>query len=82
MTSVHEALKVAFTETLSGRFPETRGNGLKFVRSIIIGNPFTLRFQTGDVYLYLKQNDRNVLVRQAESTISGCFATIGFEERL
>src|SRR3989344_3728048 len=31
-----EALKVAFTETISGRYPETRGNGLKFVRSIIV----------------------------------------------
>ena len=49
------ALKVAFTETISGRFPEARGNGLKFVRSVIIGNPFTLNFQTGDAHLYLNQ---------------------------
>lgn len=26
-----EALRVAFTQTISGRFPEKRGNGLKFV---------------------------------------------------
>jgi hypothetical protein len=44
LTNADEALKVAFTETISGRFPEARGNGLKFVRSIIIGNPFSLYF--------------------------------------
>ncbi len=79
LISADEALKVAFTETVSGRFPETRGNGLKFVRSIIIDNPFTLRFQTGDACLYLKQRDRDVVVRQAETTSRGCFAIIGFE---
>ena len=31
-----EAMRLAFTETISGRYPETRGNGLKFVRSIIV----------------------------------------------
>lgn len=80
LASADEALKIAFTETISGRFPETRGNGLKFVRSIIIDNPFTLHFQTGDVYLYLKQYDRDVNVQKAEIPIRGCFATIGFED--
>jgi hypothetical protein len=79
LTSADEALKVAFTETISGRFPETRGNGLKFVRSIIVDNPFTLNFQTGNACLYLKQRDMNIIVRQAETTIRGCFVIIGFE---
>lgn len=30
-----EALKVAFTEVLSGRSPEKRGNGLKFVKKVL-----------------------------------------------
>src|SRR3989344_3549698 len=34
-----EALRVAFTEILSGRAPENRGNGLKFVRKIVAENP-------------------------------------------
>ena len=34
-----EALKIAFEKRLSGRSPEQRGNGLKFVRSVINGNP-------------------------------------------
>lgn len=79
LNSADEALKVAFTETISGRFPETRGNGLKFVRSIIIDNPFTLYFQTGDAYLYLKQHDKDVTVQHAKTSIRGCFVTIGFK---
>ena len=30
-----EALQVAFTEIISGRTPEARGNGLKYVRRVI-----------------------------------------------
>ncbi len=79
LTSAEEALKVAFTETISGRFPEARGNGLKFVRSIIIGNPFTLYFQTGDAYLYLKQYETDIVVQKAKTSVRGCFVTLGFE---
>src|SRR3972149_11545855 len=78
LTNDGDALKVAFTETISGRFPEARGNGLKFVKSIIIAHPFTLYFQTGPAYLYLKQNSKYVVVRHAPVPIRGCFATIGF----
>ncbi len=36
----HEsALKVAFTEIISGRKPEARGNGLKYVKNVISKNP-------------------------------------------
>ena len=77
-----EALKVAFTETISGRFPEARGNGLKFVRSVIIKNPFTLSFQTGDALLHLKEHDKDIVVSQAEEQIRGCLAIIGFEHSI
>lgn len=33
-----EALEIAFYKKISGRSPEKRGNGLKFVRSVINGN--------------------------------------------
>lgn len=79
LSTASEALKVAFTETVSGRFPEARGNGLKFVRSIIIKNPFTLMFQTGDSSLLLKENDRDIHISHAQEYIRGCFAVIGFE---
>jgi hypothetical protein len=80
LRTASEALNVAFTETLSGRRPEARGNGLKFVRSVIAQNPFTLSFQTGDAHLYLKQHDDDLFIQQAEIFMRGCFATIGFEE--
>jgi len=75
-----EALKVAFTETVSARQPEARGNGLKFVRDVIVNNPFTLKFQTGDACLELGKDKTAVDVEQADTKIRGCFATIGFEE--
>lgn len=77
-----EAIKMAFTETISGRYPETRGNGLKFVRTIIIGEPFSLIFQTGDSQLYLKTNDIELNIKKTETSIKGCFAVISFEELL
>lgn len=33
-----QAIELAFSKAVSGRFPERRGNGLKFVRRIINGN--------------------------------------------
>lgn len=74
-----DALAVAFTETISGRLPEARGNGLKFVRSVITGNPFTLNFQTGDAAILLKEYDQDIIVSQVEEHIRGCIAIIGFE---
>lgn len=82
LSSAREALRVAFTETISGRLSEARGNGLKFVRSVIINNPCTLEFQTGDAKLFLKQYDTNVIIKNAEVAIGGCFAIIGFEESI
>jgi hypothetical protein len=42
-----EALKVAFTEIVSGRNPERRGNGLKVVLSAVESNPIGLLLQSG-----------------------------------
>jgi len=79
LSNASEALKVAFTETISGRYPEARGNGLKFVRSVVVTNPFTLYFQTGDAWLYLKMNKKYITIKSAKTSIGGCFAIIGFE---
>lgn len=38
ITDEQTALVTAFEKTLSGRAPERRGNGLKFVRNIVTGN--------------------------------------------
>ena len=62
-----------------GRYPEARGNGLKFVRAVIVENPFTLDFQTGDATLHLKEHERDVNVKKSDTFVRGCFATIGFD---
>lgn len=73
-----EALKVAFTEILSGRAPENRGNGLKFVRKIVAENSIGLLFQTGDAELVLTK-DSNVLdLRPSPEPFRGCLALITF----
>ena len=73
-----EALVVAFTETISGRAPESRGNGLKFVRNIVTQNPIKLTFQTGNAFLELQQGDQNLEVEIKESSIPGCLAVIEY----
>ena len=80
LTNSRDAMKVAFTETISGRYPESRGNGLKFVKSIIVKNPLSLYFQTGNAQLYLKKKDDQLDIQQAATAIKGCFAVISFEE--
>jgi len=70
------ALRVAFTETISGRQPEARGNGLKFVRSVVNKNPLRLTFQTGNAYLELNQKTESLEINELDNFIHGCFATI------
>lgn len=41
------AVKAAFTQKISGRSPENRGNGLKFVSAAVQSNPWRLYFQSG-----------------------------------
>jgi len=80
LTNSVDALKVAFTETVSGRQPEIRGNGLKFVRLIVIDNPLSLSFQTGNAFLHLKQHDKNIFIQKTDTTINGCLAILKIEK--
>lgn len=73
-----EALRVAFTEIVSGRAPEERGNGLKFVRQVIAGNPISLFFQSGDAELRLKKEEAELRITRSAENIRGCFAVIEF----
>jgi len=80
LNSSTEAMKIAFTETISGRQSEARGNGLKFVKSVIINNPLSLDFQTGNAFLHIKQNDSSLVIRETGIPIKGCFAKIKIEK--
>ena len=73
-----EALEVAFTEILSGRAPESRGNGLKYVRAIIGKNPVNLFFQSGEAELNLIQNNLVLKIKKSKKPIRGCLAIIKF----
>lgn len=73
-----EALRVAFTEILSGRSPESRGNGLKFVRKVVAENPIGLIFQSGEAELTLAKDSSNLDIRHSPEPFRGCLALITF----
>ncbi|MDD5750075.1 MAG: helix-turn-helix domain-containing protein [Candidatus Pacebacteria bacterium] len=73
-----EALKVAFTEMISGRKPEARGNGLKYVRNVIAKNPINLIFQTGDAKLTLNGGTAVLDIEKVKENIPGCLALITY----
>jgi len=73
-----EALKVAFTEIISGRAPESRGNGLKYVKAIIEKNPISLFFQSGEAELNLDKNSSALKIKKAKDSFRGCLAVIKF----
>ncbi|MFH1643031.1 MAG: MerR family transcriptional regulator, partial [Patescibacteria group bacterium] len=72
-----QALKTAFTEIISGRAPEHRGNGLKFVKRSIANSKMKLFFQTGDAKINLKKGV-DLKVDKAKNNIVGCLANITF----
>jgi len=71
-----QALLVAFTEIISGRAPEERGNGLKYVKFIISQNPINLFFQTGNAILNLSANNSDLKISEAKDNFRGCLALI------
>ncbi len=73
-----QALRVAFTEIISGRAPEARGNGLKYVRKIVTTHPLRLLFYTGHAKLCLQQGDIDLNIIKRETHINGCMAIIYF----
>ena len=73
-----EAVRVAFTEILSGRNPEKRGNGLKFVREVTMAQPIDLFFISGDAEVRIKAPDKTFHLTRGQEMLRGCFATIQF----
>jgi len=67
-----EALKIAFTEKLSGRAPENRGNGLKFVKESVKERKMHLSFRSGGAQASL--NDGMIIEETA--IIHGCLAVL------
>jgi excisionase family DNA binding protein len=73
-----DAVKVAFTEFVSGRAPEKRGNGLKLVREVVTDQPIDLFYQSGDAEVRMKGKDKTFHVTRGERIVRGCLAKIEF----
>ena len=73
-----KAVEVAFTEFLSGRAPERRGNGLKLVREVVLANPIDLFFTSGDAEIHLNGNNKPFRVTRGPNVVRGCMAKINF----
>lgn len=73
-----QALETAFTEVISGRAPEERGNGLKFVKRIVPLAHIDLFFQTGTAALNLTDKNFAIVIRSEKINFRGCLAIINF----
>ena len=73
-----DALYTAFTETISGRAPEARGNGLKFVREVITNNPLKLDFYSGNANVVISENNKKIECSRIDVSYSGCLALLRF----
>jgi len=80
LTATKDALDIAFTEVITGRAPEKRGNGLKYVRRNIERGYFSLTFQTGNMELKLKSGEVfNITnIQQTKISIPGCLVLVEF----
>lgn len=73
-----EALQVAFTEIISGRYPEKRGNGLKVVRRIAEKENIGLEFRSGISRLTIPVAPGSMRISMADQNVRGTFVVITF----
>lgn len=73
-----EALRVAFTEIISGRSPEKRGNGLKVVRIVAESQAIGLLFHSGVGILQIPKDPGPMRIATADSNVRGTYAIIIF----
>ena len=74
--SDREAIEIAFIKRVSGRSPEQRGNGLKFVSETIQQNNWHLYFQSGLGSCSIDKN--SIQFTEHAKSIHGCLAIISF----
>ncbi len=72
------AVEVAFTEFISGRAPEKRGNGLKLVREVVMEQSIDLFFTSGDAEVRMQGSDKEFHVTRGQRIVRGCLAKIEF----
>lgn len=72
-----DAVKIAFTEQISGRAPEQRGNGLKFVLENVKKKNWSLYFQSGTGCCII--TNENVIFKSTNTDIIGCLGILVFD---
>ncbi len=72
------ALKVAFTEHISGRMPEQRGNGLKFVNNIATKNSIGVSLQSGIALVNIAKQNGFLKICLADRHIRGTLTKITY----
>ncbi|MFA6098314.1 MAG: MerR family DNA-binding transcriptional regulator [Patescibacteria group bacterium] len=77
ISSDTEAVHIAFTETVSGRSPEKRGNGLKLVKRIAETNPIGLTFTSGVAQATIPA-EGSLRVGMIDQNVRGVVAIITF----
>lgn len=68
-----DALRVAFTEKISGRAPENRGNGLKFVKENVGLKNYHLTFISGKAKALLNEK---MELHESDQPVNGTLAVI------
>jgi len=73
-----EAMETAFTKRISGRSPEQRGNGLKFVSETIQQNNLHLYFQSGCATCSI--DGKGISFCDRPLSVKGCLAILDFNK--
>jgi len=76
LSNDRDALVVAFTEMVSGRPLEARGNGLKYVKRIVTHYGMNLWFQSGKNSVTI---DRGFSGGEEKENMRGCFAILDYK---
>lgn len=76
ITDDQNALRVAFTEMVSGRAPEKRGNGLKLVKKVVAERQLYLEYYTGHAMATL--TGQKFEIKESKTFIPGTFAILTF----
>lgn len=80
LTRAFDAVDLAFTEVISGRAPEGRGNGLKYVKEVMVENKLGLYFQSGNAVLTMPSSNKEYeyTIVQSSDELRGCLALISY----
>ncbi|OGL70196.1 hypothetical protein A3C09_02630 [Candidatus Uhrbacteria bacterium RIFCSPHIGHO2_02_FULL_47_44] len=78
LVSDQEALHVAFTEILTSRENEHRGNGLKYTKDALNLADATLNFQSGTATLRIQKGILKFKTEKTPDPIHGCLSVIEF----